>query len=141
MNVQNFVSALQSTPPFGDVWHLINIYRVNILSIENGADDPTNCTGGTGATARTYFDGSFCNHNIRRALMVNNTTAIAVANQQVPEWDMILVLVNSTIHGGTGGTVAVFSLTGTFNEIIIHEMGHTFFNLADEYEYLQGCNS
>jgi hypothetical protein len=52
---------------------------------------------------------------------------------------MIMVLVNSTIYGGSGGTIAVFSMAQGANEIGIHEMGHTAFRLADEYDYWQSC--
>ncbi len=57
-NVASFIAKLQSEPPFGDVWTGINVYRIDIASTDSGADDPTAC-GGTGATARTYFDASF----------------------------------------------------------------------------------
>jgi IgA peptidase M64 len=139
-DVQNFVNTLQSTDPFNIMWNAINIYRIDVTSTDTGADDPTAC-GGTGASPRTYFDASFCNSGIRRALIVNNTVAITVANNQVPEYDMIMVIVNSTIYGGTGGSVAVFSLAPNANEIGIHEMGHTAFGFADEYEYYAGCPS
>jgi hypothetical protein len=47
---------------------------------------------------------------------------------------MILVLVNSTKYGGSGGSIAVSSVHSSAAEIVIHEMGHTFAHLADEYE-------
>src|SRR6476659_7121355 len=139
-DVQNFVNTLQSIDPFNKMWNAINIYRIDVASTDSGADDPTAC-GGSGASPKTYFDASFCNGGIRRALVVNDTTAIAVANNQVPEHDMIMVIVNSTVYGGTGGSVAVFSLAPDANEIGIHEMGHTAFGFADEYEYYAGCSS
>ena len=139
-DVQNFVNTLQTSDPFNTIWNAINIHRIDVTSTDSGADDPTGC-GGSGASPRTYFDASFCNGGIQRLLLVDNATAISVANQQVPEWDMIMVIVNSTIYGGAGGSVAVFSLASNANEIAIHEMGHTAFGLADEYEYYAGCGS
>ena len=105
---------------------------------DSGADDPAPC-GGPGTVARTYFDASFCNSGARRLLLVNNTTAISVATSQVPEWHMVMVVVNSLVYGGAGGAVATFSLAPSANEIALHEMGHTAFGLADEYEYFLGC--
>ena len=64
-----------------------------------------------------------------------------VASDRVPEWDMILVLVNSTVYGGSGGAVATSSTHPSASEIVIHEIGHTAFGLADEYEYYAGCGS
>ena len=52
---------------------------------------------------------------------------------------MIMAMVNTPIYGGGGGAVATFSLAPGANEIGIHEMGHTAFGLADEYEYWAGC--
>jgi hypothetical protein len=138
--VSNFINILNTTKPFDDIWNAINIYRIDVISTDSGADDPVAC-GGTGASPKTYFDASFCNNGIQRLLVANNATAITVANQQIPEWDMIIVMVNSTTYGGSGGSVAVFSTALNANEIGLHEMGHTAFGLADEYEYYAGCNT
>ena len=64
-----------------------------------------------------------------------------VASERVPEWDMILVLVNGPVYGGSGGAVATSSTHPSASEIVIHEIGHTAFGLADEYEYYAGCGS
>ena len=52
----------------------------------------------------------------------------------------MLVVVNSTIYGGSGGGVGTYSLANGATEIGIHEMGHTAFGLADEYAYYAGGN-
>jgi hypothetical protein len=70
---------------------------------------------------------------------VNDATALSVAGAQVPEWSMGMIIVNSAVYGGAGGAVASFSLAPGANEIGLHEMGHTAFGLADEYEYDLGC--
>jgi IgA Peptidase M64 len=145
-DAQNFVNALFAAAPFSDsigfvpLHSAINVYRIDVSSTDSGADDPSAC-GGTGATAATYFDAAFCNGGIRRLLEVNNTTVINVANAQVPEWHMLMALVNTPIYGGSGGQVATFSMAPSANEIGIHEMGHTAFGLADEYEYYAGCGA
>ena len=145
-DAQNFVNLLFATPPFNESAYLsyelsdaINVWRVDVSSTDSGADDPTGCTGGTGATAATYFDSKFCNSGIRRLLLCNTGTAITVATAQVPQWHVIMVMVNSAIYGGGGGDVATFSMAPGASEIGIHEMGHTAFGLADEYEYWAGC--
>jgi hypothetical protein len=137
-DAQAFVQTLQATVPFNGSMNAINVHQIDVWSTDSGADDPV-ATGGTGATARTYFDATFGNGGLRRALVVNNGLVIQTANAQVPAWHMLLVIVNSTIYGGTGGRVAVFSLASNANEVALHEMGHTAFGLADEYQYYQGC--
>ena len=139
-DVQNFIDKLKDTKPFDELWNAINIYRIDVSSTDSGADDPVAC-GGTGATPATYFDATFCGNGIQRLLIVNNTTAMQVASDRVPEWDMILVLVNNTVYGGSGGAVATSSTHPSASEIVIHEIGHTAFGLADEYEYYAGCGS
>jgi hypothetical protein len=142
IDVENFINTIKNTKPFDDLWNAINVHRVDIASIESGADDPLAC-GGTGATPKTYFDATFCarGSGIRRLLTVDETTAIQVANNIIPEFDMLLVLVNSSIHGGSGGYIGTSSTAEGFSETVIHEIGHSAFKLADEYEYYSGCES
>jgi IgA Peptidase M64 len=128
----DFVTAFRGTPPFDDLSPAINVFRVNVTSTDAGADDPASA-GGTGAVVRTYFDATFGANNIRRLLVCNQTTALQVAAAQVPESTTVLVVVNSTIYGGSGGSIGTYSLANGANEIAIHEMGHTAFGLADEY--------
>src|SRR5262249_11348796 len=62
-DVDTVVNQLRTTPPFDDLWCAINVYRVDVVSTESGADDPESCgdgSSGTGATKATYFDSSFC---------------------------------------------------------------------------------
>ena len=132
-----FMTAFFGTPPFDELRPAINIFRVNVRSTDSGADDPV-AAGGTGASVRTYFDASFGGNNIRRLLLCNTTTALQVAAAQVPEFTTVLVVVNSTVYGGSGGSVGTYSLAGGATEIAIHEAGHTAFGLADEYPYYAG---
>lgn len=137
-DAQAFVDTMYQTPPYGELWCGINIYRIDVTSTDSGAADPRAC-GGTGAAPKTYFDASFCNNGIRRLLEVNTTTVHDVVNAQLPEAHMIVVIVNSGVYGGSGGSVATFSLAPDAQEIALHEMGHTAFGFADEYESYAGC--
>src|SRR6185295_10725257 len=132
-----FVNAFRATPPFDELSPAINVFRINVRSTDSGADDPVS-GGGTGATARTYFDASFGGNGIRRLLVCNATTVLTVAAAQVPDFTVAILVVNSTIYGGSGGSVGTYSLAGGATEIAIHEMGHTAFGLADEYPYYAG---
>lgn len=59
--------------------------------------------------------------------------------EHVPDYDLALVLVNDPTYGGTGGAFAVVSVHPTVPEIVMHEFGHAYAWLGDEYEYSQGC--
>jgi hypothetical protein len=133
-----FADALLTAAPFDRLRAAINIFRVDVTSTESGAKDPTKCKG-TGAKPRTFFDASFCSNGIRRLLIGNNNRVLKVAHKQVPQSHMVFLSVNSPISGGSGGSVATFSQASGAMEIAIHEMGHTAFGLADEYEYYSGC--
>ena len=135
----DFVAALRATPPFDELAPAINVIRVNVASTDSGADDPVSA-GGTGASVRTYFDATFGGNGIRRLLLVNATTALQVAAAQVPQFTVAIVVVNSTVYGGAGGSVGTYSLAAGATEIAIHELGHTAFGLADEYAYYAGGN-
>jgi len=138
VHAQQFVDALFTTPPFDTLRCAINVFRVDVASTDSGADDPVAC-GGSGATPATYFDAHYCNGGIRRLLVVNGMTVLNVVNAQVPAWHQILVIVNSAIHGGSGGQPGVTAVAGAWELTAIHEIGHSAFGLADEYEYWSGC--
>jgi hypothetical protein len=137
IDVQTFVNSLYATAPFDQLWSAINIYRVDVVSTDSGADDPAACadgSAGSGAVAATYFDSTFCFGGSTRRLLAGNTvTALSVSQTEVPQGHVTLVLVNTPQYGGAGGPVAWFSTNPQSAEIGIHELGHTFFGLEDEY--------
>jgi hypothetical protein len=79
--------------------------------------------------------GYWCS-GIQRLLCVNVSKANAQANS-APGKDSVLALANSGTYGGAGynnlGTVAGHN--GAAIEIALHEFGHSFASLADEYDY------
>jgi hypothetical protein len=72
-------------------------------------------------------------------LVVDTSAVLNVVNAQVPKWHQILVIVNSSVWGGAGGTIGTTSTAPGWENVGIHELGHTVFGLADEYEYWAGC--
>ncbi|HEX7770574.1 MAG TPA: M64 family metallopeptidase, partial [Dokdonella sp.] len=81
----------------------------------------------------TAFDSRFCAFQIHRLLVSNNSLVLAAA-QAYPDWDVLLVSVNDPVYGGSGGQVGVLSQHPAAQEVTIHEFGHTFTGLADEYD-------
>jgi hypothetical protein len=145
---EDFVDVLFAEPPFDEFVCAINVFRVDVASKDSGANDPTAC-GGTGQNPKTYFDATFCTGGVRRALSCNTSLVQDVVQQQVPAYHSAQVIVNSPIYGGTGGDVGVSShatkkddgTPAVWQETVLHEMGHSIFDLADEYEYYQGCKT
>lgn len=139
-DVQSLATHLFTVAPFDDpeLRRAINIYRLDVESTDSGADKP-NCEdgSGTGAVAATYFDGTFCyDGETQRLLYGNYRLAISTVKAVLPQWHQILILVNDTDRGGGGGDVGWFSNGGSdWRDVAIHEMGHSAFDLADEYDY------
>lgn|GEM_PF-925271 len=127
------VVAFQGKAPWDIFFDGVNVYRIDIESNEEGADhDPY------GTYVDTYLNSSFWIAGIERLLALDGvglSRAFAAANDLVGVgvWDDIFVLVNSTKYGGSGGTIAVSSVHSAASEIILHEYGHSFAGLADEY--------
>jgi hypothetical protein len=142
-DVQNFVGTFQRTKPFDELFAGINVHRVDVVSTDSGADDPADCPDrappvGTGATANTFFDATFCgvgpgSQRLNRLLTIDFELALSIAKEQVSSAHQVLCVVNSSKYGGSGGQVATCSTNVQANQIAIHEMGHSAFGLADEY--------
>jgi hypothetical protein len=127
-------TAFYLRSPWDILFAATNIYRVDIESNEEGADNEI-----YGVYKDTYLNSSFWVSGIERLLSLTGdgflkATDAADAMVGVGVWDVILVLVNSTKYGGSGGAIAISSVHPTADEIVLHEMGHSFAALADEYE-------
>ena len=117
-------------------------------SQQSGADHPpyqagctsTTCCADSGAIGdplagqmvNTAFNGRFCTSQIQRLVTVSNSLVLAAA-ASYPGWDKIFVLVNDPTYGGSGGSLSVTSTHTNAGLIILHEYGHSFSDLADEY--------
>ena len=131
----NFANYLSGLAPFSDFWLKTNVYRVDVESTDSGADLPGHCADGQTVNVRTYFNASFCGAgSTTRLLVVDKAIAKRVWQEHVPTAHAAIVIVNSETYGGSGGEVPVFSTNSSAALIGIHELGHSFFNLADEYE-------
>jgi len=120
--------------PWDVLLNATNVYRIDVESNEEGADNEV-----LGVMKDTYLESSFWVNNIERLLALTGSgysRAVTAANSYVGfgVWDVLLVLTNSTKYGGSGGSIAVSSVHSAASEIVLHELGHSFAGLADEYE-------
>ena len=121
--------------PFPRYQNFFNVHRVNVISNESGADDPNNSI-----FVDTALDASYNTGGTDRCLYFNTGKANTAVNTALSgtgiDIDMRLGAVNSSKYGGCGGQWAVWSAgNGAARDISIHEVGHSFANLADEYFY------
>lgn len=86
-----------------------------------------------GTFVNTAFDSTYCSSNTHRALVLDSNKVLAAA-AATPDWDKVLVLVNDSTYGATGGVVAAISTNPQSVNSAQHELGHFFTGLADEYD-------
>lgn len=132
--VSYFFDGGPLSEPFTRYNGFFNIYRANLVSAESGADNPPlGIFRNTALDASYWFDGQ-----TERLLYVNDAKTSdavggALAGTGISS-DLVLVSVNDTRYGGGGGQYAVFAGGNpSAYEIALHEVGHSFAGLADEY--------
>ena len=121
--------------PYPRYKNFFNVHRINLISNDSGADKPPlGIFRDTALDASYWWDGT-----TERLLSVNSFKASVAAVQAIAgteiDLDIRVVVVNDTKYGGEGGFWSVYA-GGNFNatEIAVHEIGHSFASLADEYE-------
>ena len=140
LDVQEVLNDLFATPPYMEYQNYFNVYAVQVVSAQSGTDHPAtadDCPPDMPSFhANTYFNSTFDYGGIHRLLVAKNEQAAhEVLQDNLPEWDVAFIVVNTEYYGGSGGVFATFSMDPAAPEIALHEMGHAFANLADEYEY------
>ena len=126
----------QSQEPFARYSNFFNVHRVNVVSNQSGADvPPLGIYRDTALDSTYYWDGA-----TERLLYCNTSKAQSALNAGLAgsgiAADIRLVTVNDSRYGGAGGTWAVYAgANSSATEIALHEQGHSFGGLADEYAY------
>lgn len=116
--------------PFKSEKDKFNVTAVFTPSQESGTDIP-----GEKIYRNTYFNSSFYTFDLPRYLTTTDMKDVYDAAAVVP-YDQIYVLVNSERYGGGGfyNLVTVCTADNEFSkEVFIHEFGHGFAGLGDEY--------
>ena len=129
-DVETFVLSIFNQEPLKEYANYFNVLRVDVVSRESGADKPQSSIYKDTALDATYYCGQ-----IQRTVCVNSSKVNDVLSRSVgaDQRDVILVLVNDSEYGGSGGSIGVASIHPQCVELILHEEGHTFGLLADEY--------
>lgn len=134
------VDQVFGAAPFSDpeLACAINVYRLDVVSTESGADKPVCGGAGAGTTTRTYFDSTYCAGGVQRAVAGNGGLVQSTVSAWVPEWHAIIVIVNDDELGGSGlapiGWISHGEGVPPWQTMSVHELGHAAFNLDDEYD-------
>ena len=120
--------------PYPRYANFFNVHRIDVVSNQQGADvPPDNIFRDTALDATYYFDGV-----TERLLYIDETKANEAMATGLGdasfEAEMRLVTVNDAKYGGGGGSYAVYAgANSSATEVALHELGHSFDALADEY--------
>lgn len=127
---QKFGEYIFAYSPFDSLRDYINIWGVSAPSEESGTDIPRE-----GIWKNTLLNTSYYTFDSERYLMTYDYKSVRDLAANAP-YDQIYILVNIGKYGG-GAIYNYYSVTASKNpkakQIFIHEFGHGFAGLADEY--------
>src|SRR6185369_3486309 len=129
-DVQAAMTLFFNNEPFHEYRNFFNVHRVDVVSGESGADHPER-----GVSVNTALDATYNCSGIQRLVCVNVGKVFTILGNSLnpSQRDIVIVIVNDPEYGGSGGSVAVTSTHVEVIELILHELGHSFGLLADEY--------
>jgi hypothetical protein len=127
---QRFAGYLLKCRPYNKNADKINIWAVEAPSLESGTDIP-----GDNVWKQTISNSSFYTFDSERYLTTSDNKSLHNLAANAP-YDQIFLLVNTEKYGG-GGIYNFYSVCSSDNKysdfVFIHEFGHAFAGLADEY--------
>lgn len=129
-DVDRYRDVIFSTEPYKSNRNKFNIYGAFRASSESGVDEPRQ-----GRFRNTAISASYNALALDRYLLVDDLKAMKDIACNVP-YDYIIAIANTTRYGGGGiaGNYTIFtSDNATSSSILMHEFGHAFAFLADEY--------
>lgn len=126
------IEALFAHEPFKSMKERFNIVAVKAPSIDSGTSEP-----GNGIWKQTALSSHFDTFYSDRYLTTLNLKDLHDLLAGTP-YEHIIVLVNTEKYGG-GGILNSYNLSMThhpkYRPVMVHEFGHSFAGLADEYAY------
>jgi hypothetical protein len=139
-DVTTINNKLFLSTPFKEYVNYFNIFQVRVPSAESGAKHPnsaSDCPAGGAQpiiNPKNYFGSRFDVSGIHRLVVPDSFAKLnSVLATNFPAYDQALIVVNSQFYGGSGGVFATSTTNVSSAEVSIHELGHSFGLLADEY--------
>jgi len=127
---RELTELLFATSPFRDRREDFNIWALAPAANESGVSRPS-----TGTYKDSPLGATYDAFRSERYILTNNNNDWRRIASSVP-YDFVEILTNSDIYGG-GGIYGLFSTAAANSEwagyLFIHEFGHHFAGLADEY--------
>ena len=129
-DVEKMSAFMFSVDPYKNCRNKFNVYGVFRPSAERGMDEPRQHS-----YRSTVLDASYNSFDLDRYLLTENNHELHRMAAQVP-YDTIVILVNTPRYGG-GSICLDYCISSVDNatspRVFVHEFGHSFAYLADEY--------
>ncbi len=135
-DVQAVVDHLATIEPWSAYLSLLNIWKVWTPSQDAGIDQAD--VGLNRSTALECGYGcDLLGSTAARLICCDEPTLLDVIDANAPFADGVMVMVNESRYGGSGGLLYSTSYTGdtVALKVAAHELGHTLLTLWDEYSY------
>jgi len=129
-DLERFTTIFFQAEPTKSNKEFFNVYGVFKASEESGVDEPRG-----GIYRKTAVSASFNAMGSERYLLTEDNRALRDIARHVP-YDAIYIMVNHDRYGGGGiyNFYCTFTSDNIWSEyLMVHEFGHSFFGLADEY--------
>jgi hypothetical protein len=129
-DLKRFTKVLLDQEPFKKHKAQFNIYGVYKASMDSGIDEP-----GANVYKNTVLNTTYYTMGSERYILTEENKALRNLAAHVP-YDAILIMVNGSRYGGGGlyNTYCTFVADNQFCDyLLLHEFGHSFAGLADEY--------
>lgn len=129
-DLERFTRIFFEKEPTKSNKELFNVYGVFKASAESGVDEPRG-----GIYKNSSVSASFNAMGSERYLLTEDNKSLRDIAAHVP-YDAIYIMVNSSRYGGGGiyNFYCTFTTDNIWSEyLMVHEFGHSFFGLADEY--------
>jgi hypothetical protein len=134
-NVTNVTEVMFSKEPYKQYSAYFNVWGIFVPSQENGADHPQQ-----NVFKNTIFGATFNTTIERLVTFTEYSKAYDLLAEHLPDYDIVGLLVNDAQYGGSGGQIIVATTSSYSPLIVLHEIGHSFAQLRDEYEEEGGRN-
>ena len=129
-DLEHFTAVMLAQEPYASRADQFNIRGVLVVSQDSGCDEPSR-----GVHRRTALGCTFDSLGSERYMLTEDNRAMRDIAQAVP-YDVLYIMVNHERYGG-GGIYNLFCTFTSDNQwseyVFLHEFGHSFAGLADEY--------
>ncbi len=129
-DLKHFSDLFMNQEPYKSLKNNFNIYGVFKASLDSGCDNP-----GAGIYKNTVLSTTYYSLGSERYILTEDNKSMRDIAANVP-YDAVYIMVNESRYGGGGiyNFYCTFISDNQFSDyIFLHEFGHSFTGLADEY--------